>query len=158
MTVIIAAIGKNNELGANNHLLWSLPGDMKYFRETTRGCTVIMGRLTFESIGRALPKRRNIVITSNPAFYAEGVETARSLDGALKMSENDGTVFIIGGARVYKEALGVADAVYLTEIDADFPEADVFFPEFDKTLWNREIAGKGDDGGISYTFVRYTKK
>ena len=152
---IIAAIGRNRELGADNALLWSLPGDMKFFRETTRGAAVIMGRLTFESIGRPLPKRRNIVITSNPGYRPEGVEVCASLEDALSLAGGD--AFIIGGARVYADALGLADELILTEIDNSYPGADVFFPEFDRSQWRASTIAENSDGGVSYRHVRYTR-
>ena len=135
MIKIIAAVGKNNELGKNNSLMWSLPGDMKFFRAQTSGSTVIMGRLTYESIGRPLPKRRNIVISGQEGLKIEGAQVYKSLEDALKACEGEqNDVYIIGGARVYSEALGYADEIILTEIDSEFPGADVFFPEFDKSL------------------------
>ena len=155
---LIAAIGKNRELGANNALLWHLPGDMKFFRETTRGATVVMGRLTFESIGRPLPNRRNLVVTRNQDYRPDGVETFRSLESALEAASSDEKVFIIGGARVYAESLKYADELILTEIDREYPEADVFFPEFDKTEWNASLIAENSDDGVSYRHVRYTRK
>ena len=154
---IIAAIGRNFELGANNSLMWDLPGDMKFFRETTRGATVIMGRLTFESIGRPLPKRRNIVITRSAEYAPEDVEVVSSLENALGAAANDETVFIIGGARVYADAMQYADELILTEIDAEYPEADVFFPEFDKSEWNAELIAENSDGGVSYRHISYKR-
>ena len=155
MIKIIAAVGRGRELGANNALLWNLPGDMKFFRETTRGQTVIMGRLTYESIGRPLPNRRNIVITSHGENMPAGVEVCGSLDEAISLANGD--AFIIGGARVYKDAIALADEIILTEIDADFPQADVYFPEFDKTGWTAEIIAENSDGGINYRHVRYRR-
>ena len=155
---IIAAIGKNNELGANNALLWNLPGDMKYFRETTRGATVIMGRLTFESIGRPLPKRRNIVITRSDDYRPEGAEVAGSLEAALDAAKADPEVYIIGGASVYAQALPVCDEMILTEIDEEYPRADVFFPDFDRSEWESERIAENSDGGTRYRHVRYIRK
>lgn len=153
---IIAAVGKNRELGGNNSLLWNLPGDRKYFRETTRGSTVIMGRKTFESIGRPLPNRKNIVITRSADFHADGVTICKSLPEALSCAGGD--AFIIGGAQIYELAVEHADEIYLTEIDAEFPEADVFFPDFDRKKFTRRVVGKGADGGISYVFAIYDRK
>lgn len=155
---IIAAIGKNNELGANNALLWNLPGDMKFFRETTRGATVIMGRLTFESIGRPLPKRRNIVITRSDDYRPEGAEIAGSLEAALDAAKADPEVYIIGGASVYAQALPVCDEMILTEIDEEYPRADVFFPDFDRSDWESELIAENSDGGTRYRHVRYIRK
>lgn len=154
---IIAAIGRNFELGANNALMWNLPGDMKFFRETTRGATVIMGRLTYESIGRPLPKRRNIVITRNAEYAPEGVEVVPSLEDALEACKGDETVFIIGGARVYADAMKYADELILTEIDADYPEADVFFPRFDKSEWRAELIAENSDDGVNYRHISYKR-
>lgn len=156
MIKMIAAIGKNSELGKGNSLMWSLKEDMKFFRTTTLGHTVVMGRLTYESIGRPLPKRRNIVITSHAGDYPEGIELASSLEQALEICDND--CFVIGGGSVYKQCLGYADEIYLTEIDKAFPEADVYFPEFDKSLWNREVLRNVTEDDTNYSFVKYTRK
>ena len=155
MIKLIAAIGKNNELGKDNGLLWSLREDMKYFRKTTAGATVVMGRLTFESIGRPLPKRRNIVSTRDKSYSPEGVEIAHSLEEALRMCQND--CFVIGGGSVYRQALPYADEILLTEIDKSYPEADVFFPEFDRTKYKRSLLGGVNEGGVEYSFVRYER-
>lgn len=155
---IIAAIGRNNELGAGNSLMWHLPGDMKFFRETTRGGTVIMGRRTFESIGRPLPKRRNLVITRSAGYSPEGVEVYPSLESALEAAKDSERTFIIGGAMVYREALSYADTLILTEIDREYPEADVFFPNFDRSEWQSEVIGENCDDGVTYRHVRYTCK
>ncbi len=155
MIKLIAAIGKNNELGKDNGLLWSLHEDMKYFRRTTAGATVVMGRRTFESIGRPLPKRRNIVITRDESYSTEGVEVAHSLEEALEMCGND--CFVIGGGSVYKQALPLADEILLTEIDRSYPDADVFFPEFDRAMYKRTLLGGVNEGGVMYWFVRYER-
>ena len=153
---LIAAVGRNMELGADNALLWNLPEDMKYFRDKTRGSTVIMGRKTFESIGRPLPKRRNIVISRNRDFHPEGAEVFATLQEALCAANSD--AFVIGGAQIYSLALEYADEIYLTEIDMDYPAADVFCPGFEKEKYERSYLGGGCDGGVSYTFVLYRKK
>ena len=116
---IIAALSQNNVIGINNKLPWNIKEDSKYFKEVTLYKSIIMGRKTFESIGRALPDRDNIVITSNKDFSAKKIQTANCLEVALyKAKCND--VFIIGGERIYKEALGFADFLYLTRIDKDY--------------------------------------
>lgn len=153
---LIAAIGKNNELGKDNALMWNLPGDMKFFRTATGGSCVIMGRKTYESIGRPLPKRRNIIISRNPELAVEGCEVYSSLDRAIEACQND--CYIIGGAAIYKEALPLADELILTEIDACYPEADVYFPEFDKNLYSREVIAENEDGGVKYKHISYKKK
>ncbi len=155
MIKLIAAIGKNRELGKDNGLLWNLREDMKYFRTTTAGATVVMGRRTFESIGRPLPKRRNIVITRSLDYAPEGVEVTNSLSEALEICQND--CFVIGGGQIYKEALECADELLLTEINKAYPDADVFFPEFDKSLYTRQVIGSVTEEGTEYEFVRYTR-
>lgn len=156
MVKMIAAVGKNRELGKDNGLMWSISEDMKFFRTATAGHSVVMGRLTYESIGRPLPKRRNIVISRNPDYKPEGVETAVSLEAALKMCDHD--CFIIGGAAIYKLGLEYADEMILTEIDNAYPDADVYFPEFDKSEWNREVIGESEENGLRFSFVKYSKK
>ena len=156
MVKMIAAVGKNLELGKDNSLMWSISEDMKFFRTTTAGHTVVMGRLTYESIGRPLPKRRNIVISRNPDYKPEGVETTMSLETALEMCEHD--CFIIGGSAIYKLGLEYADEIILTEIDNAYPEADVYFPEFNKDVWNREVIGESEENGLRFSFVKYSKK
>lgn len=154
---IIAAIGKNNELGKNNDLVWHFKDDMKFFKETTTGSTVIMGRKTFESLPKALPNRRNIVISSNKDYKAQGAEVYTSSKAALKACEGE-NVFIIGGGRVYKELLPIADKLYLTEIDATCADADTFFPEFDKKLYKRKKLTDFETDGIHFSHILYTKK
>ncbi len=153
---IIAAIGKNRELGKDNTLMWNLPGDMRFFRTTTQGSAVIMGRKTYESIGRPLPKRENIVISRNAELKIEGVRVVFSLNEAIAAANGD--AFIIGGASVYAAALPIADELILTEIDMDYPGADVFFPEFDKEEYNRREIAKGEDSGVKYSHVSYVRK
>ncbi len=145
---IIAAIGRNNELGADNKLLWSLPADMKFFRDTTRGRTVIMGRKTFESIGRILPNRTNIIITRDNNYNFKGATVVHSLEEALQFAglaqgrefeenQDEVEVFIIGGAQIYKQGLDKAHKLYITHVDEIFPLADTFFPVIDQTIWNK---------------------
>ena len=137
MISLIAAIGKNYELGKKNALLWNMPLDMKHFRETTKARTVIMGLKTFESIGRPLPNRRNIVITRNIAFSAPGVEVSNSLEETLaKWKDSNEEAFVIGGGEIYRQAMEKADKLYITHVDASFPDADTFFPEINPLVWN----------------------
>ena len=153
MIKIVAAIGKNRELGQNNSLIWHLPTDMKLFRAETMGQTVVMGRLTYLSIGRPLPKRKNIVITRDKSLKIDGIEIANSLEEALNLCDND--CCIIGGAQVYSQAIELADELVLTEIDAECPGADAYFPEFDKSKYQAEISAEGEDDGIRFRQVRY---
>ncbi len=158
MTVsIIAATGKNNELGKNNDLIWHLPDDLKFFKETTLGKAVIMGRKTFESLPKALPGRKNIVITTNKDFKAEGAFVAGNIDSALEMTDTE-EVFIIGGASIYKAFLEMADKIYLTEIEATDNKADVYFPEFDKTLYNKTCLKENENNSIKFKHILYERK
>jgi len=134
MISIIAAIGKNRELGFKNTLLWHLSDDLKRFKNLTRGHAVIMGRKTYETIGKPLPERKNIVITRNPAYVAPGCTVVASLDDAIKAAGNDPEIFVMGGGEIYALALARADRMYLTFVDAAI-EADTFFPEFSETEW-----------------------
>lgn len=157
----IAAIGNNYELGKSNALLWNLPNEMKYFRETTKGHAVIMGRKTLESIGRALPNRRNIVITRDTNFAFEGVEVVHSVDEALALFEHSNEeVFIIGGAQIYAEALPMTDRLYLTRIKGAF-NADAFYPAFNESKWTKtknEQHNADENHAYDYTFEVWERK
>jgi len=158
---IIAAIGKNNEIGKDNELLCRLPSDLKRFKALTSGHTVVMGRKTFESLPNgALPNRRNIIISRNPALAIEGAEVYSSLDYALLKCIGEAEVFIIGGAQIYAQTLPVADKLYLTRIHAAFPEADAFFPVIDRDSWKetgRETFPADEKNPHSFSFVEYEK-
>ncbi|MCC7160321.1 dihydrofolate reductase [Candidatus Nomurabacteria bacterium] len=161
MISIIAAIGKNNELGKENKLLWSLPADMKHFKEITSGHTVIMGQKTFESIGRPLPNRKNIVVTRNKDFSADGVETSYSLEDTLnKFIDTEEEVFVIGGGEIYKQSMDSASKLYITHVEAEDKKADTFFPEIIPMVWNEishEEHKKDDKNSFNYTFSIYEK-
>ncbi|GAB4245336.1 MAG: type 3 dihydrofolate reductase [Acidobacteriota bacterium] len=131
---IIAAVSRNRVIGREGGLPWHLPADLKYFREKTRGHPVIMGRRTYESVGRPLPGRRNIVLSRSPDFRPPGVEVVDSLEKALDLVRGADEVFLLGGERVFQAGLEIADRLYLTEIDAEF-SGDTFFPEFDRDKW-----------------------
>lgn len=157
MTIsMIAAIGRNNELGKNNDLIWHLDGDLPFFKKTTMGKTVIMGRNTFFSLPKALPGRKNIVLTFPPVFEAPGMTAVLSIKEALDMVKDEEEVFIIGGASLYAQFIDKADRLYLTEAEAEEPTADVYFPVFDKTQWKRTVL---DEGGtdIKYVHVLYER-
>jgi len=158
---IIAALGKNNEIGKGNQLLCHLPADLKRFKSITTGHTVIMGRKTFESLPNgALPNRRNIVISRNPELIVEGAEVYSSLDQALLKCIDEAEVFITGGAQIYKQALPVADKLYITKIHAAFPEADAFFPPIDRNIWkevDREFFPADEKNPYAFTFVEYER-
>ena len=154
---MIAAIGKNNELGRGNGLIWHFREDMKFFKETTTGNTVIMGRKTFESLPHALPNRRNIVITGNKDYVAEGAELADGIEGAIELSKND-KVFIIGGGKIYKEFLPYAQKLYLTEIDGECEDADVYFPQFNKNDYTAEQLTDFNVDGTHVKHVLYKRR
>ena len=138
---LIVAMAKNRVIGSKNKMPWHLPADFTYFKKVTMGHPVIMGRKTFESIGRPLPGRRNFVISRNAALRADGVEFVTSLDAAIDACASQNTcqeAFVIGGATLYFEALAHADRIFVTEVDA-LPEGDTFFPILDAKQW-REVA------------------
>lgn len=153
---IIAAIGKNNELGKNNDLIWHFKEDMKFFRETTTGNTVLMGRKTFESLPHALPNRRNVVVTKDKSYIAEGAEVFHSVEEALKSTKND-NVFVIGGGMIYNELLPFCDKLYLTEIDDECPDADVYFPKFNKSEYSTEKLTDYTVNGVHFSHIIYSK-
>lgn len=128
MLSIIVAADRNNIIGKDNALIWHLPNDLRYFKEKTMGHTVIMGRRTFDSVGKPLPHRRNIIITRNPGFKVDGCEVVTSLEAALSLLRLDEENFIVGGEEIYRQSLPLTDRVYLTRIDHEF-EGDRHFPE-----------------------------
>lgn len=155
---LIAAVAANGVIGSDNALPWRLPADLKRFKALTLGHPVIMGRKTHESIGRPLPGRRNIVVSRNAAYGAEGVEVSASLEAALAACQDDGEeVFVIGGAQLYTAALPLAQRLYLTEIHAGFA-GDAHFPEFDRNAW-RETARERHRGeeDIAFDFAVYDR-
>lgn len=155
---MIAAVGKNLELGKNNDLIWHFKEDMKFFKETTMGHPVIMGRKTFESLPKALPGRKNIVISANPEYKADGAEVVTSVEEAIKLAETEDTdAFVIGGGRIYNEFLPYADNLYLTEINAECPDADTYFPDFNKSDYIKEIVNFYDVDGTEFYHVIYKK-
>jgi len=163
MKSIIVAYDKNYGIGAHGDLLWqrNLPTDLEHFKHITTGHTVIMGFKTFESIGRPLPNRQNIVIAWQPVMV-EGVSIVDSLTGAYKLATNN-QIFIIGGGQIYKLALnsGSTDQILATEVDAVFPSADVFFPKFDKNIWreqSREHHEADQNNKYAFDFVTYLKQ
>lgn len=130
----VVAMDRNRVIGRDNALPWKLPDDMAYFKRVTMGHAVIMGRRTWESIGRPLPGRRNIVVTRNRAYEAPGCTVVGSLDEAFRAAEGEAEACIIGGTSLFEESLPVADVLHLTEVDAAV-EGDTWFPEFDRSEW-----------------------
>lgn len=155
---LIAAVAANGVIGSGNALPWRLPEDLKRFKALTLGHPVIMGRKTYESIGRPLSGRRNLIVTRNPAFRADGCETMATLAAALTACKGArDEVFIIGGAQIYAEALPVADRLYLTEICADFV-GDACFPGLDKSRWKEVSREKhATPEGLAFAFVVYDR-
>ena len=138
MISLIVAAASNNAIGKNNALLWHLPNDLKFFKNTTWGMVVIMGRKTFESVNKPLPGRINIVITGQEGWNADGVLVASGLDDALEQARltNCKEIFIIGGGEIYRQSMSLADKIYLTRVHEAL-EGDVFFPEIDPALWKQ---------------------
>ena len=160
IVTIVVAMGENNAIGKNNELLWYLPKDLRHFKTITKGHTVIMGRKTFESVGKPLPNRRNIIITRNTDLAIEGTEVVHTLEDALKLCKQDEEVFIIGGAEIYKIAMPHTDKIYLTVVHENF-EADAFFPEIDHNLWLETASEKhlpDDKNNLSFTFSTLERK
>lgn len=158
MISLIAAVAQNHAIGKDNQLLWHLPEDMRYFRETTRGKTVIMGRKTWESLPpafRPLPGRRNIVVTRDRQYVADGATLTYSLPEAIATAGDDGETFVIGGADLYRQALPLAQRLYLTEV-AEPCAGDAFFPEIPAAEW-REVSRtqQRSEAGIEFAFVVY---
>lgn len=153
MISLIVAVGKNRAIGRNNQLLWNIPEDMKHFKETTTGHTVIMGDRTYLSIGKPLPNRKNIVVTLNKDFVAAGCEVRFDLDEVLREYKNsEEEVFIIGGGIIYKLALPMVDKLYLTVVEDAPTDADTFFPdyaEFDQVIKEEQV----DNGEYKFSFV-----
>jgi len=155
---IIAAIGKNNELGKNNDLIWKFKEDMKFFKETTMDHPIVMGRKTYESLPKILPGRKNIVISRSEIINNE-IEIYKSVkDFLIKYGEYNEDVFIIGGAMIYNEFIDIASKLYLTEIDDECKDADVYFPVFDKKDFDKEIISSKEENNIKFNHVLYKRK
>ena len=156
---LIAAIGKNRELGRGNELIFKIPEDMRHFKETTSGHPVIMGRKTYESIGRPLPNRTNIVITRDSQFKIPDseVKIVNSMEDALEFGKTVETdeIFVIGGAQIYSLAMPYADRLYLTLVDSEVPDADAFFPAYDGFKLVSEE--KSRDDNYSYVFAIFER-
>lgn len=160
MVSIIVAIAQNGTIGDKNSLLWHIKEDMRFFRTTTSGHAVIMGRKTFESLGsKPLPKRTNIVITRSEREF-DGALTAHSLEEAVRLAEGDEEIFIIGGAQIYAEALKCANRMYITRVERDY-EGDTSFPDIDYSQWtlvNEERHERGEEYESPFAFLTYDRK
>lgn len=157
MISLIAAVGKNNELGLDNHLIFNIPGDLKFFRNTTIGKTVIMGRKTYESIGKPLPKRLNIVV-SNSLKETDGITIINSFEEVLeKYLNSEEEVFIIGGESLYNYFINYAQNIYLTKVYAN-AVADKYFPSFDENNYNQTLLGENKENNLEYKHILYRRK
>ena len=159
---IMAAVAGNGVIGKDNDLAWHLPADLRHFKRTTTGHYIIMGRKTFESLGKPLPNRTNIIVTRNPDYRQEGAIVAHSLQAALDLAErgDQEKVFILGGGEIYRQAMSLADYMYITEVHAEF-EGDTFFPEIDMSVWKevrREDHPADEKNAYAYSFVEYAKR
>lgn len=154
---LVAAVAANGVIGAQGRLPWHLPEDLKHFKRLTLGHPVIMGRKTWESLGKALPGRENVVVTRTAGFEAPGAHVAASLEAALAFCAGEPVVFVIGGGELYAAALPIADGLVLTEIKRDF-EGDAVFPGFDRSAW-RETQREPHAGpdGLRFDFVLYER-
>ena len=152
MISIIVAVARNGVIGCHNKLIWHIPGDLKRFKEITMGHPIVMGRRTFESIGRALPGRTNVVITRNESFEADGVTVAGSVEEAVSMFDPAEEVFIIGGEQIYNQTVGIAHRIYYTEVDQT-PRGDAFFESPDTSIW-LETSREEHDG---YRYITYDR-
>ncbi len=157
---IIVAVANNNVIGKDNRLIWHIPADLKYFKSLTMGAPIIMGRKTYQSIGKPLPGRKSIIITRDMNYSADGCVVVHSLESAIAAAKEYNEAFIIGGEQIYRQAIGYADKIYLTRVYESF-EGDSFFPEIDSTIWqlteqkDNEIDEKNK---FKYSFLTYTRK
>tara|TARA_R110002111_G_scaffold237167_3_gene298466 strand:+ start:967 stop:1449 length:483 start_codon:yes stop_codon:yes gene_type:complete len=159
MISMIVAMAENRAIGKNNELLWHLPKDFQHFKSVTMGKPILMGRKTFESIGKALPGRKNIVITRDNNFTAEGIVIVHSITAALEATEEFDDVMVIGGASFYEQMLPVTETLYLTVVHQDF-EADVFFPEIKTEEWEvvEQVKHEADEKhAYPYSFITYRR-
>ncbi|MFT3981588.1 MAG: dihydrofolate reductase [Ferruginibacter sp.] len=159
---LVVAAADNNAIGKNNQLLWHLPNDLKFFKNTTWAGVVIMGRKTFESVNKPLPGRLNIVVTSNKDWHFETVKTTASLEEAIALAtaENFKEIFIIGGGEIYRQSMPLADIIYMTRVHTS-PDADTFFPEIHPAEWelrHRDDVSKDDKHAYDYSFERWERK
>lgn len=160
MISIIVAIARNGVIGAGNNLIWHISEDLRRFKAITTGHPVVMGRKTYESIGRPLPNRTNVVITRQSDFKAEGCVVVHSLQEAIQRFAEDEEVFIIGGGQIYAEALPLAKRIYLTEVDADY-EGDTYFPQWDRSSWqliDQERFPRGEKFAQPFAFLTYERR
>jgi dihydrofolate reductase len=155
---LIVALAKNNVIGLNNTLPWHLPEDLKHFRSLTTGHHIIMGRKTYESLGRLLPDRTTVIVTRNNDYQVDGALIAHSLDAAIALCQNDEEVFVIGGAELYQVGIKLANKLYITELELDVP-GDAYFPAYDVAEWqesSREAHTSAQ--GLLFSYITYIRK
>lgn len=161
MITIVVAMGLNNEIGANNQLLWHLPKDLKHFKEITTGHPIIMGRKTYESIGKPLPNRTNIVVSTKKDWFEEGILIVGSLKEAIKFAKKmDEEIFIIGGGNIYEQTIDLAEKLEVTQVNAEL-KADIFFPKINPKIWNKtnEVSHEKDEKNeYDFSFQTYERK
>lgn len=155
MISLIVAYTRNRVIGNKGQIPWRIKGEQKRFKELTTGNVVVMGRRSYEEIGRPLPNREMIIISKTKKFEGEHIKTAASLEEALALA-GDREIYISGGAQVYEEALSLSEKLYITEIDAEI-EGDRYFPKFDESQYQKEVVERVE-GEIPYTYVTYTRK
>ena len=160
---IIVAKSKNNAIGGDNKLLWSLPSDLKFFKQKTTNNVIVMGRTTYESIGRPLPNRINVVLSrkiektykdENGVYFCNNLI---DLANYLERIDYNGDVFICGGGEIYKQTIDKVDNMYITEIDEEF-EGDTYFPEFDESEWNKKLLDEKEENGLKFNIYKYGRK
>lgn len=155
---LIVAIGKNNEIGKDNKLLWHIPEDLEFFKKYTTGKTILMGSKTFHSLPKVLPNRHHIVLSNENFNFPTEVEVFDNFDKLLKrISQTEEEIVVIGGAMIYKEFMGYVETMYVTEIDKEF-DADRFFPEIDKNVWKGKVLSKHIYNDLKYSHVKYTRR
>ncbi len=158
---LIVARARNGVIGRANELPWRLPEDLAYFKRTTMGHPIVMGRKTWDSIGRPLPGRRSIVLTRDAGWSAAGAESASSIDAAVALCDGGDEVFVIGGEQIFREALPRADAMHVTEIDRDI-DGDAYFPVYDRSEWIETSrvshVGGADGDPMPFAFVHYARR
>lgn len=161
MLSIIVAKAKNNVIGKDNKIIWHLPEDLKRFKELTTGHTIIMGRKTFESLGRVLPNRKHIIFSQNPDFKVkdENVEIVHSMLQIQEYIESEDECFVIGGAMIYNLLMPYVTKMYVTQINKEF-DGDTFFPRIDEEKWKEieKISSKDEESNLEYEFLTYIKK
>ena len=157
---IIVAMAQNRTIGVNNTLPWRCPEDLKHFKALTMGHHMIMGRKTFDSIGKPLPGRTTVIVTRNDALKVDGCLVAHSLSEAIKLCASDTDIFIVGGADIYAQSMALAATLYITEIQEDV-DGDAHFPEFDRNAWQvtaREVRSQTEPQALEYHFVTYRRR